>query len=230
MTYLVLSFAIMGLMLLATRNVRSTFSRYAKVPVRSRLTGAQVARQVLDSHGLHHVRIERIEGELTDHYDPREKVLRLSEPVYDHASLAAAGVAAHEAGHALQDKHGYLPLQYRQGIYPLANFGSSFGVLLIPLGLMAGVILGPMGFWIALMGFILYLCAVLFSVITLPVEFNASSRAMAALSHGGIVSSHEYRDTEKVLNAAAMTYVAATIGAVVTLLYYGSLLFGGAEE
>ncbi len=227
---LVLTVLLLGLMSLAAYNVRSKFIHYSKIPLRARITGAQVARRVLDSSGLYDVQIERIGGELTDHYDPRDKVLRLSSPVYDGCSLASAGVAAHEAGHALQDKQGYFPLHLRQGIFPLANAGSTFGALLIPLGLMGAVILGPLGWGVALIGLILYGFAVLFSLVTLPVEYNASHRAMAALGRSGIITSQEYDGTRKVLDAAALTYVAATIGAVTTLLYYGWKMFGTAEE
>lgn len=138
----------MGLMALAANNVQAKFRRYASVSLGARMSGAQVARNVLDSNGLQDVQIERIGGELTDHNDPRDKILRLSPQVYDGQSLASAGVAAHEAGHALQDKGGYAPLKMRRGIFPLTHFGSTFGVMLIPLGLIGAEILGQLG-WAA---------------------------------------------------------------------------------
>lgn len=227
---IMLSVVLMAMMFLAQWYVKSSFNKFSQVPARQGLTGAQVARQILDANGLNNVGVESIQGELTDHYDPRDKMLRLSEPVYGSRSLAAFGVAAHEAGHAIQDRQGYIPLQLRQGIYPLASIGSSFGVLLIPVGVILAMFTGVIGVGVAMLGLALYAMAVLFSVITLPVEFDASRRALVALEQGGMMSSEEVTGARKVLNAAAMTYVAATIGAVATLLYYVWMLFGAAQE
>lgn len=220
---------LMLLMALAAKNVQATFQRYSQVPVRSRMSGAQAARYILDQNGLQNVRIERVSGSLTDHYDPRDKTLRLSEPVHDAVSLSAVGVAAHEAGHAIQDKTGYFALQLRQSFYPLASVGSNLGWILIFAGAIMASTMGQMGILIALSGLVLYGCAVLFTLITLPVEFDASNRAMACLSHYNIVTSEEYTNTKKVLNAAAMTYVAAALSAVLTLLYYAWIIFGSRD-
>lgn len=228
--YMILTVFLMLIMGLASKNVQATFTRYSKVPIRSRMTGAQAARYILDANGLKNVAIERVAGNLTDHYDPRDKVLRLSQPVYDSPSISAVGVAAHEAGHALQDKSGYFALQLRQGLIPLANFGSNFGMLLIFIGAIGMAILGPLGIMAALAGLFLYALGVLATIVTLPVEFNASSRALAQISQYGIVSSDEHASAKKVLNAAALTYVAAALGAILTLLYYAMIIFGGNRE
>lgn len=220
--YMLLTFFLLIVMGLASRNVQATFAKFSQVPIRNRMTGAQAARYILDANGLRNVDIERVSGNLTDHYDPRTKVLRLSEPVYDSMSVSAVGVAAHEAGHAIQDKNGYAPLMLRQGVIPLASFGSQFGLFLVIIGFFAGAFLS----WI---GIALYAVAVLASIVTLPVEFNASSRALAQLTQYGIVSSEEYTGTKKVLNAAAMTYLAAALGAILTLLYYVMLLMNSRD-
>jgi uncharacterized protein len=224
---LLLTVGLMIIMGLASRNVQSTFKKYSQIPVRSRMSGAQAARYILDSNGLRDVAVERVAGDLTDHYDPRSRVLRLSDPVYSSASISAVGVAAHEAGHALQHQVGYAPLNMRQTLYPVASFGSNIGMWMI----MAGLFLG-MGSGLALMkgvavfGLVLYSMGVLFTVITLPVEFNASNRALAQLTQYGIVSTEEHQNTKKVLNAAALTYVAAAFGAIMQLLYLASFILG----
>lgn len=220
--YMVLMVFIMLMLGLASKNVQSTFTRFSQVPIRNRMTGAQAARYILDANGLRDVAIERVSGQLTDHYDPRTRVLRLSEPVYDSMSVSAVGVAAHEAGHAIQHKTGYAPLKLRQGVIPLASFGSQIGLFLVILGFFVGAFLS----WF---GIALYAVAVLASIITLPVEFNASSRALAQLTQYGIVSSEEHSGTKKVLNAAAMTYLAAALGAILTLLYYVMLLMNSRD-
>ncbi len=220
--YMMLTVFIMLMMGMASRNVQATFTKFSQVPIRNRMSGAQAARYILDRNGLQNIAIERVSGALTDHYDPRSKVLRLSEPVYDSVSISAVGVAAHEAGHAIQDKNGYAPLKLRQGVIPLASFGSQIGLALVILGFFVGAFLS----WL---GVFLYGIAVLASIITLPVEFNASNRALAQLTQYGIVSSEEYTGTRKVLNAAAMTYLAAALGAIMTLLYYVMLLMGNRD-
>ncbi|MGC9328070.1 MAG: zinc metallopeptidase [Candidatus Hinthialibacter sp.] len=220
--YMLLTVFIMLMLGLASKNVQATFTKFSKVPIRNRMTGAQAARYILDSNGLQNIAIERVSGSLTDHYDPRSKVLRLSEPVHDSMSISAVGVAAHEAGHAIQEKTNYAPLMLRQGVIPLASFGSQFGLFLVIIGFFVGAFLS----WI---GVALYSIAVLASIVTLPVEFNASNRALAQLTQYGIVSSEEYTGTKKVLNAAALTYVAAALGAILTLLYYIMLLMGNRD-
>ncbi len=229
--YWILIIGIMLMMAAASRNVQATFQRFSEVPVRRRITGAQVARHILDSNGLNNIPVERVSGQLTDHYDSTKKVLRLSEPVYDSNSISAVGVAAHEAGHALQDKSGYFALQLRQGLFPIANIGSNFGMFLIMIGMFGAFLfqMQAIGMTLAVTGLILYAFAVLFTLITLPVEFNASSRALACLTQYGIVSSDEHTGTKKVLNAAAMTYVASAVGAILTLLYYAMIILGSRE-
>lgn len=178
------------------------------------LSGAAAARHVLDSAGLRDVDIEMIPGRLTDHYDPRDKVLRLSEAVYQSRSLAAVGIAAHEAGHAIQDAHQYAPLLVRNAAVPIAGFGSNFSFLLLFLGLVFQI--APL-LWA---GILLFSGVVFFQIVNLPVEFNASSRAKAQLVELGIVSPDQMVYVNRVLGAAAMTYVAATLQAILTLLYY----------
>lgn len=192
--------------------VKSAFAKYSQVPSARGLTGAQAARLLLDRAGLNDVRIEGIAGKLTDHYDPRARVLRLSAPVGNSTSLAAVGVAAHEAGHALQHADGYVPLTLRAQLVPVANLGST---MLWPL------VIGALIFQIPVLlkvGIALFAFAVLFHLVTLPVEFNASSRAVRVLADNGILMDSEIGGAKKVLNAAAMTYVATTLVAVLELV------------
>lgn len=186
------------------------------------LSGAAAARHILDSAGLNDVGIEQIPGHLSDHYDPREKVLRLSPEVYGSRSLAAVGIAAHEAGHAIQDAHAYAPLVVRNAAVPVAGFGSNAGILLIILG--AVLNMNVVLIWL---GIGLFATVVVFQLVNLPVEFNASARAKAQLVGLGIVSDEELTYVNKVLNAAALTYVAATLQALLTLLYYVMRFSGG---
>ncbi len=208
----ILIFPALLLSLWAQFRVQGVFARYARVAADARLTGAQVARDILDRHGLTDVAIERVGGTLADHYDPRTRVLRLSPDVHDSFSLAALGVAAHETGHALQHADGYLFLGMRSAMYPAAALGSNGGPLLFILGLFM-----RSGFMMDL-GIIFFTLAVIFYLVTLPVEFNASSRAVAILASEGYVTHEEVRGTRKVLDAAAMTYVAAALMAVLQLL------------
>jgi Zn-dependent membrane protease YugP len=207
--------------LAASARVKSTFAKYSKVRSMSGITGAQAAQRLLSESGIYDVRIERIEGNLTDHYDPRSKTLRLSDPVYGQSSLAAIGVAAHECGHAIQDQHSYVPLKLRGALVPVANLGSMAAWPVIILG----VILSWNSFLINL-GIILFSAAVLFQIITLPVEFNASRRAIARLGETGILYGDELRQSKKVLDAAALTYVAAAAATVLQLLRL-IMLYGG---
>ena len=212
------------LSLVAQGLVKSSFSKYSKVGNRRGITGAEAARRILDSSGLSNVRIEAAQGRgLSDHYDPRTKVLRLSPDVYGKASLASVGVAAHEAGHALQDSRGYTPLKLRSALVPAAQLGSTLAWPLLFLGMFLGV----MG--MVKLGVIFFSGAVLFQVVTLPVEFNASARAMRALEGVGILSGDELSGARRVLSAAALTYVAAAVTAVLQLLYFllRSGLLGG---
>lgn len=205
--------------LLAQSRVKSAFNQMSKVP--ARLSGHEAARQMLDHEGLYDVAIEPIAGELSDHYDPRAKVLRLSAKVFHGRSMSAVGVACHEAGHALQDAKAYTPLVLRNLAVPTANFGSGTGMLLI----MGGLVLGLSG--LIMLGAVLFSAVVAFQLINLPVEFDASRRARQSLVAQGMIAPNEERYVAKVLNAAAMTYVAGTVQSILTLVYY--LMLSGDE-
>ncbi|WP_102409994.1 zinc metallopeptidase [Beduinella massiliensis] len=199
------------LALYAQSKVSSTFNRYSKVYARSGLTAAQAADAIMRQNGITDVRIERVRGNLTDHYDPRARILRLSDGVYDSTSIAALGVAAHEAGHAVQHAQGYMPLEIRNVFAPVASIGSNAAIPLFILGLLFS--------WepLVTVGLVCFSFAVVFSLITLPVEFNASSRAVASLSGYGYLSQEETDGAQKVLNAAALTYVASALTAILQL-------------
>mgnify|MGYP001144615959 FL=1 len=205
----------------ASMRVNSTYKKYAQVRSLSGLTGAEAARRILNGAGIYDVRIEHISGNLTDHYDPRGKVLRLSDAVYGSASVAAVGVAAHECGHAIQHDQGYVPLQIRGAFVPVANIGTKAAIPIILLGL----VLGSSGTLIQV-GLLCFACGTLFQLITLPVEFNASARAVDILGNTHMLSDTELQSTKKVLSAAAMTYVAAAAASILSLLRL-ALLFGG---
>ena len=197
---------------LASMNVKSTYSKYSRVSTSRGITSQQAAEAILQAAGIYDVRIERIRGELTDHYSPGEKVLRLSDSVYGSTSVAAIGVAAHECGHAIQHNVGYAPLKLRSVSVPVANFGSKLSWPLILIGLL----LGSTG--LAKLGVILFLFVVFFQVVTLPVEFNASRRALKVLNERNMLAGKELGCARKVLSAAAMTYVAAVFSSVLQLL------------
>lgn len=212
----------------AQRKVKSNFNKYSKVQVSNGMTGAKVARALLDARGLYDVKVERSNGMLSDHYDPRGKVLRLSEGVYDVPSVAAAGIAAHEMGHALQDAQRYTPLVARSALVPATQFGSQIGSWM----LMGGVILQGLsgfGIQIAIIGLVLFGLTAVFALVTLPVEFDASKRAKALLVSEGILYQDEMEGVNKVLNAAALTYVAAAIQAVMSVAYWAFVLFGNRD-
>ncbi len=196
----------------AQSRVRSTYAKASAQP--SQLSGAAAARHILNDAGLAQVGIEQVPGHLSDHYDPRAKILRLSQDVYHGRTLAAVGIAAHEAGHAIQDARNYAPLSIRNAAVPVANFGSSAGITMLMFGIMLNFSL------LTWAGVLIFAGVVFFQVVNLPVEFNASARAKALLVEKNIVSSHDMVFVNKVLNAAALTYVAATLQAVMTLLYY----------
>jgi hypothetical protein len=205
----------------ASSLVKNTYSKYSRVRSRSGMTGAQAAARILSMSGIHDVQIQHISGDLTDHYDPKNKVLRLSDTVYDSASVAAVGVAAHECGHALQHHKGYIPLKLRSAMVPAANIGSKFGLPLVILGLFLGIYFPLPGggyFSLATLGVWIFTLSVLFQIVTLPVEFNASGRALRMLGDYGIMGSDELDDCKKVLGAAALTYVAAAASAILQLL------------
>lgn len=216
------AFLLPGLLLAlyAQWRVKGTYAKMSQIPADNRLTGAQVARYLLDSQGLYDVRVERVPGELTDHYDPREKVLRLSEGVYDSISVAAQGIVAHETGHAVQDKERYAYLKMRGAIVPAVNLGSNFGWILLLMGIFTGAI------GLAWLGVALFSLGTVFALITLPVEFDASNRAMKLLAANRLVSRSEYGEAKSVLDAAALTYLAAAAGAILQLLYYLMLVSG----
>jgi hypothetical protein len=217
-------FAIPGMILagIASMLTKNTFNKYSEVMAGSRMTGAQAARHMLDSKGLSNVDIERVQGFLSDHYDPRHKVLRLSPPVYDSPSLSAIGVACHEAGHALQDAQNYAPLHLRSLLVPAASFGSRFAYFVLIAGflLQGGGSEGGIGLLMVNAGLILFSAAVLFSIVTLPVEWDASARAKKQMVTAGIVTSAEQEHAGRVLNAAFLTYLAAAISSILTLLYF----------
>ncbi len=200
----------------AQARVRSTFDKWSQYATRSGVTAAQVARDILDKNGLYDVRVEYVPGHLTDHYDPRAKVVRLSSATYHSTSIAAIGVAAHEVGHAIQHDVDYVPLHMRNLIFPVARIGDIFGPILAMIGLFFAYSGG--GTLLLDLGILLFTMAVAFYVITLPVEFNASSRAIAILETGGYMTPAEVDGTRKVLNAAALTYVAAAAVSVAHLL------------
>ena len=205
----------MVISLIASAKVKGTYAKYSRVRSRSGLTGAEAAERILRSAGLYEVRIEHIAGSLTDHYDPRSKVLRLSDSVYGSASVAAIGVAAHECGHAIQHATGYVPLHIRGSLVPIVNFGSMIAWPLILIGLFFNT--GSSALFLNL-GILAFSLAVLFQIITLPVEFNASRRAVHILGGSGMLYEDEVRATKKVLFAAALTYVAGAVSSVLQLL------------
>jgi len=212
------------LSLAASAKVKTTFAKYSRVKSISGLTGATAAERLLQASGIYDVQIERVSGKLSDHYDPRTKVLRLSDEVYSQNSLAAIGVAAHECGHAIQHENSYIPLKLRGALVPVANIGSMAAWPLIIIGLFLG------GSQLLIdIGIILFSAAVLFQIVTLPVEFNASSRAIARLGETGILSGEELKQSKKVLDAAALTYVAAAAATILQLLRL-ILLFGGGRN
>lgn len=218
--YIILVLPAMLIALWAQMRVKGTFAQFSTRSVHSGLTGAQVARRILDANGLTHVRVEQVAGSLSDHYDPRSQAVRLSQDVYGRSTVAAVGVAAHETGHAIQHAVGYGPLQLRTAIIPVTNIGSTLSIPLILLGFFMGY--QPL----VSLGILLFSLVTVFQLITLPVEFNASRRALVTLEQYHMVSNEERQGVKKVLSAAALTYVAALIVSVANLLRL-ILLFGG---
>ena len=210
----------------ASAKMNAAFRKYARVPSHNGLTGREAAERILRSQGIYDVRVERTPGNLTDHYDPRNKVLRLSDATYNAASVAAVGVAAHECGHALQHAKGYAPLSVRALLVPAANFGSSIAWPLILIGLFMS---GDMSAMLLNLGILAFSLAVLFQLVTLPVEFNASGRALALLKSSGMLYESEVKDVRKVLTAAALTYVAGAASAILQLLRI-LILTGGRRD
>jgi len=209
------------LMMLTSWYVKSAYNKWSRVQSNSRMTGAQAAQRLISNSGLYDVKIESVSGNLSDHYDPRTKTLRLSQGVANSASVAAVAVAAHELGHALQDAEDYLPLRFRAALVPAVNIGSWLGWILIMIGLFLQM------FNLAWMGVLVFSGGAIFALATLPVELNASARAKQLLASTGIIQSEqEQRGVNSVLNAAALTYVAALVTAVLQLLYFASLIGG----
>ena len=208
--------------LYAQFKVQSAYKKYASIRTKTGVTGYEAARKMLDEHNLTDVKIERVSGTLSDHYAPNEKVLRLSEGVYSSNSVAAVGVACHEAGHAYQHAEEYAPLSLRTAIIPVVNFGSMLGPILFMIGLAISGFSGNTT--IAKIGLIAFAMTAVFSIITLPVEFNASNRAKAWLEDSGLIYPDELTGVSEVLSAAALTYVSAAIQAVTNVLYYASIL------
>ena len=224
-TYLVLVLPCVLLSLWASSNVNSTFKKYSKQYSSRRLTGAEAAQRVLSANGVRGVRIERVIGNLTDHYDPRTNVIRLSDSVYSNTSTAAIGVACHEAGHAVQYAENYAPIKLRAAIIPLTNFGSKIAMPLILAGILM-TFLGSFSDTLVYLGIAAFGMSLVFQIVTLPVEFNASRRAMEAIEASNLLTTEEQRGARKTLTAAALTYVAATAVALAQLLRL-ILMFGG---
>lgn len=224
-TYLVIVLPCIILSLWASSSVNSTFKKYSKVHSYRRITGAEAAQRVLSASGVRNVRIERVSGNLTDHYDPKSNVIRLSDDVYASTSVAAIGVACHEAGHAVQYAEHYGPIKLRAAIIPITNLGSKLAMPLILIGILLSF-LGNFSYTIVYLGIACFGLSLVFQLVTLPVEFNASRRAMGAIEAGNILSEEEQRGAGKTLRAAAMTYVAATAVSLAQLLRL-IVLFGG---
>jgi len=224
-TYIVLVLPCILLSLWASHSVNSTFKKYSQQLSIRRITGAQAAQRVLSHNGVSGVRIERVSGNLTDHYDPRTNVIRLSDNVYSNTSTAAIGVACHEAGHAVQYAENYAPIKLRAAIIPLTNFGSKIAMPLILAGILM-TFLGGFSDTLVYLGIAAFGLSLVFQIVTLPVEFNASRRAMQAIATSNLLTEEEQRGARKTLTAAALTYVAATAVALAQLLRL-ILLFGG---
>lgn len=208
----------------ASARVNTTYQKYSRVRSHSGLTGAEAARRILNGAGIYDVRVEHVRGNLTDHYDPKTRVLRLSDSVYGASSVAAIGVAAHECGHAIQDEESYAPLRIRSVLVPVANFGTKAAVPIILLGIVFGS-----SYTLVQIGLLCFALGTLFQIVTLPVEFNASSRAVRILGESHMLMEEELGQTKKVLSAAALTYVAAALASILSLLRL-FLLFGGRDR
>ncbi len=231
--YLIFMLPALLLALFAQWKISATYRKYSEIRNAQGLTGADVARVLMRNEGLDYVGVEVIPGNLTDHYDPRTKTMRLSEGSSQAPSVAAMAVVAHELGHAQQDKQGYFWLQLRSGIVGVANVGSNFGIILVFIGLMLGGATagrGGFGWTLAWVGVLLMAGAVIFSLVTLPVELNASARARDMLARNGLVTAQESQGVRAMLNAAALTYIAAAAQAVMQLLYFVTLLLGGSRR
>lgn len=229
--YLIFAAPVLIFAIWAQIRVKSTYSKYSKIRNSRGLTGAAAAELILRHYGVTDVRIEPCRGELTDHYSPNEKVIRLSENVYHSTSVAAVGIACHEAGHAAQHAEDYLPNKIRTALVPVTNFGSRFGLLIAFAGYFLALLANsPIGYYVIIFGLLLYGLVALFQFVTLPVEFNASKRALQVIDETGILAGDEYKAARRVLTAAALTYVAALATAIVNLLYYAIRLLGNSKR
>ena len=218
---------IMALSFLASSWVKRTYARFSQVRNSSGMTGADVARRILNGAGLNDVSVQVIDGELTDNYDPRTKTLNLSRSVATSTSVAAEAVVAHEIGHAQQDRQGYIAMRMRSGLVPVANIGSQAGPMIVMLGLILSLFTrSAFGYYVALFGLVLFAAVVAFQLLTTPVEMNASHRALVLLAENGVIFPEEQEGARRMLRAAAFTYWVALFGAILTLVYYASLVLG----
>lgn len=222
--YMLVALISLVLIFAAQIAVKSRYSKYSKIPNSRHLTGEQAARAVLNANGVYDVDIVRINGNLTDHFDPKRKVIALSDGVFSATSIAAVGIAAHEAGHAVQHAEGYTPIKVRTAFVPFAQYAPTIGIVLAFFGFMIN------SFNLTVFGLVLYAATFIFQFITLPVEFNASHRALNAIKEGNLLEGNEYIGAKKVLTAAALTYVAAMLQALLTLLYYIVRLLGNRRD
>ncbi len=231
-SYLIFAAPVLILSLLAQAKVNGAYKKYSRIPNSRRLTGAMAAQMILNYYGITDVRIEACAGKLTDHYSPNEKVIRLSQNVFGGTSVAAVGIACHEAGHAAQHAEDYLPNKVRTALVPVTNFGSRFGLLIAFLGyfLAYGSFNSDFGFYFIIAGLALYGFVAVFQLVTLPVEFNASNRALKVIEETGMLTEEEHSGAKSVLTAAALTYVAALATAIVNLLYYATRLLGNSKR
>ena len=212
-TYILVIFGLI-ITMIASANVKSTFARYNKVLSRRGMTGAETVRRILDANGLHNIRIEHVRGSLSDHYDPKNGVMRLSDDTYNSTSVAAIGVAAHECGHAIQHQVGYVPIKVRNGIVPFVNICNYASIPLI----MIGLLLGSRGYNLAMLGVVLFSAVLVFQLVTLPTETNASKRALVTLENMYMLDEEELKGAKKVLSAAAMTYFAGVASTALQVL------------
>lgn len=223
MLYIIVLVITIAVPMLIQMWLKNTYGRWSKVANTANLTGAEVARAILSANGINNVEVERVAGQLTDHYDPRAKKVRLSEHNYDQPSVAAMAVAAHEVGHAMQHAKDYQPLSWRTAILPVANIGSGFGPWLVMGGVMFQF------FQLAIVGLLFFAAAAVFQLVTLPIEFDASKRALSEMKRLGYATSNDTGGSRKVLTAAAMTYVAALASTVAWLLYYALIIFSNRD-
>lgn len=223
-SYLIFMLPALLLGLWAQARVKGTFNKYSKIKNSRNVTGEQMARMILDRNGLRNISVEHVRGDLTDHYDPKSGVIRLSSSVYNSTSIGAIGVAAHEAGHAVQDAEDYAPIRIRNSIVPVCNFGSRVG----PIMIIIGCLFANRNFGVGLMifGIALFSLVAIFQLVTLPVEFDASARAIRVIRDSGMFMEEDVKGTKKVLKAAAMTYVAALISSIMQILYYAVRFLG----